>query len=96
MRGGAGDAVAVGRQWWAGFAREEENAGQANRAVKHNASQDTEPAKIVHYRPDGFLQVINLTPAAATSSVGRHVVARHDLVLWTTPAVRNQQPTLEL
>lgn len=81
MRGGAGDAVAIGRQCWAGLAREEENPGQANRAVKHNASQDAEPAKIAHYRPDGFLQVINLTPAAAASSVGRHVVARHRLIL---------------
>jgi hypothetical protein len=55
-RGGAGDAVTVCRQWWAGLVREKQNPSQANRAVKHNASQDTEPAKIAHYRPDGFLQ----------------------------------------
>ena len=58
------------------MAREKENPRQADCAVEHNASKDTEPAKIAHYRPDGFLQVINLTPIATASSAGPRAVAR--------------------
>jgi hypothetical protein len=69
------NAVAVIRQCHAGLTREKENAGQADCAVKRDASQDTEPTEIAHHRPDGFLQVINLTPIEAASSKRRHDAA---------------------